>query len=174
MNTSIEQKIAALFPDLAPQARVWIYQSNRAIEKELLPAIEHQVKQFVAEWTAHSKKVIADGAVFENHFIILAADEAAVKVSGCSIDSSVAFMRQLQEKYALDFFDRFHTVYIDAHQNFQSVAKDQLQQLLREGKVTSGTLLFNNMVQTLGELKNNWLVPLKNSWHARFFDSVGV
>lgn len=162
------------FNNLPPHARVWIYQSNKKIDDVLANEINKEVKNFTQGWTAHTKKVIADGAVLFNHFIVLAADEQQVQVSGCSIDSSVKFIQHLQEKYNLNFFDRLYTTYY-YNNEVKGADKDTLQQMLDSGTINADTLVFNNLIQTVEQLQNQWLIPLKNSWHKRVFNfSVAV
>ncbi len=159
---------SSLFSNLPPHARVWIYQSDKKIDDALAAQINNEVKAFTQTWTAHSKKVIADGAVLFNYFIVLAADEQQVHVSGCSIDSSVKFIREIQDKYNLHFFDRMYTTYYQNNE-VKGATQNDLQTLLNKSDITADTLVFNNLVQTVAELQNNWLIPLKESWHKRAF-----
>jgi hypothetical protein len=162
-------KTVNIFPHLTPHSRVWIYTSNKQIDHAIVPFIEQELRLYVSEWTAHAEKVKADAGVFYNYFIILAADESQVKVSGCSIDSSVHFIQRLAEKYDLNLFDRFFTVYL--HDGRLSGAdRETLQQLIYKGEVSADTMVFNNTIQTLHELRNKWLVPMHNSWHFMAFD----
>jgi hypothetical protein len=165
MSISVSQ----LFNHLPAHSKVWIYQSNQTIDADVAENIRAEVKRFISGWTAHSEKVIADGDVLFNHFIVLVADENAVKVSGCSIDSSIHFVQQLEEKYRINFFDRFYTVYINDDEA-KGADKVSLQHLIDEGKITADTLVFNNLIQHLGQLHNEWLIPLKQSWHSRIFN----
>jgi hypothetical protein len=165
---------ASLFNNLPAHARVWIYQSDKRIDDTLAAEINAEVKAFTQTWTAHSKKVIADGAVLFNYFIVLAADEQQVQVSGCSIDSSVKFIQQLQEKHNLHFFDRLYTTYYNNNE-VNGANKDTLQQQLDADTITADTLVFNNLIQTVEQLQTKWLIPLKDSWHKRVFNfSIAV
>ena len=38
-----------------------------------------------------------------------------------------------------------------------------------EKAVSENTIVFNNLLNTLGELKEFWEVPASESWHNRFF-----
>jgi hypothetical protein len=150
-------------------ARVWIYQSNKIINDALAAEINNEIKAFTQSWTAHTKKVTADGAILFNYFIVLVADEQQVQVSGCSIDSSVKFIHQIQEKYNLYFFDRLYTTYYQNNE-VNGADKDTLQHLLDTETITPETLVFNNLVHTVEQLQTKWLIPLKESWHKRVFN----
>ena len=42
------------------------------------------------------------------------------------------------------------------------------QKFAKERKITSETIVFNNMVNTKEDFENNWEVPANQSWHKRF------
>ena len=44
--------------------------------------------------------------LFFGRFIILMADETATGVSGCSTDSSVRLIKQIEQQYGVSLFDR--------------------------------------------------------------------
>jgi hypothetical protein len=41
--------------------------------------------------------------------------------------------------------------------------------MAKEKAVSENTIVFNNLLNTLGELKDFWEVPASESWHNRFF-----
>jgi len=50
------------------------------------------------------------------------------------------------------------------------VTRNEFRDLARSGAVTGDTVVFNNVVATVGELRQgNWEVPLRRSWHAEAF-----
>lgn len=157
------------FNDLPDNSRLWIYQSNRALTDAEVNSIQQELNAFVQEWTSHSREVIAEGAVLFNRFIVLAADETAFTVSGCSIDSSVHFMKELQTRYELDLFDRLSVAYKDADGQVQVVNRKAFRELLEQNQVNDTTPVFNNTITSKAEFGSKWLVPLSESWHARVF-----
>jgi hypothetical protein len=42
----------------------------------------------------------------------------------------------------------------------------EFSERIKKGIVTTETIVFNNMVQTLSELKKDWEIPAQKSWHA--------
>lgn len=157
-----------LFKNLPDNARVWIYQSPRKFTTDEVEKLTKQINDFVAEWTSHSREVIAEGKVLYDRFIILVADENQFKVSGCSIDGSVRFIQSLEQEFNIDLFDRFNIAF-KANGEISATDKDSFQELIDKGSVKEDTIVFNNMVTTKQELNSNWEIPLKESWHSRFF-----
>ena len=45
------------------------------------------------------------------------------------------------------------------------------KEFTKSNKITSETIVFNNMISTKQELNFHWEVPLINSWHKRFLPS---
>ena len=40
--------------------------------------------------------------------------------------------------------------------------------MFKEKQINNDTIVFNNLVKTVGEYKNSWEIELKNSWHNKF------
>ncbi len=148
---------------LSPNSRVWVYQSNRAFTANEAAFIAEKVKTFVTQWTAHKMEIAGDGALLHNRFIVLMADEAEVGVSGCSVDSSVHFIRSIGSEFNVNFFDRWCIAYLqdgDVH----SCSRAAFEKLVEEGTITDETIVFNNLVATKADLETKWQVAYKDSW----------
>ncbi len=152
-----------LDPDLHPQSRVWIYQASRVFSIGEALDIESLVNEFTAGWKSHGAPVKATGYLFFGQFIILMADETATGVSGCSTDSSVRFIKEIEQRFGVSMFDRTTLAFV-VKDKIQLLPLPQLQYAADNGFIDSDTLYFNNLVQTREELENNWIVPVKNSW----------
>ena len=156
------------FKQLPENSKVWVYQSNRELNDSEVQQIKSLINEFVRQWTSHSRNVIAAAIVVYKRFIILAADESAFSVSGCSIDSSIHFVKELEQQFNIGLFDR-HTVAYRGNEKINAVKQADFQQLIDNGLVNQDTVVFNNLVATVGDLNQNWEVPLSRSWHARVF-----
>ncbi|MFX9089601.1 hypothetical protein ABTN55_21265, partial [Acinetobacter baumannii] len=62
--------------------------------------------QFVADWKSHGTPVKGYANLLFGQFIILMADETATGVSGCSTDSSVHLMKEIESRFKVDLFNR--------------------------------------------------------------------
>jgi hypothetical protein len=99
----------------------------------------------------------------------LAVDESFANVSGCSIDASVRFVQKLETILSVDLMNKLNVSFKEDQQiNIVSLAS--FQNFVKTGKITSETIVFNNMVQTKGELALKWEVSARDSWHARFLN----
>jgi hypothetical protein len=153
-----------LLPDnFSPDSRVWIYQSSRLFTLAEAFEIEEYLNKFTAEWRSHGAEVKAYGNLFFGQFVVLMADETQAGVSGCSTDSSVRFIKELEKKYNVDFFNRTNLAFV-VKDKIQMLPMNQLQYAFDNYFVDENTLYFNNLVATKKELENNWIIPVKDSW----------
>ena len=149
--------------EMPDQSRVWVYQSDRKFSNEEVAKIEDKLTYFISNWTSHGITLKASGAVLYNRFVILFADDESVKVSGCSIDKSVAFIKQLEKEFSCDFFNRLLVAYKsgDEIKTFHLSEKDEL---ISQGIITDSTIIFNNLIQKKSDFLNNWQQRLSESW----------
>jgi len=149
--------------DFSPDSRVWIYQSSRLFTMSEALAIEDLLNDFTDKWLSHGTPVKGAGYLFFGQFIILMADEKATGVSGCSTDSSVRLIKDIEQRFGLNMFDRTTLAFL-VKDKVQLLPLSQLQYAFDNRFIDSHTLYFNNLVQTKVELENNWLIPIKDSW----------
>ncbi len=151
------------FAILPPATRVWIYQGDRLLTGDEAAMAEQAARRFAADWTAHNRSLRASAAVLHNLFLVLAVDESQAGASGCSIDASVHFVRELQRQLGLSFLDKMHVAFREGDA-VRVCPVDDLAEKYRRGLVTDDTPVFNNLVATKGELLTGWEIPLANSW----------
>jgi hypothetical protein len=144
-------------------SRVWIYQSSRLFSLSEAFEIEDMLNDFTSKWLSHGTPVKGAGYLFFGQFIILMADEKATGVSGCSTDSSVRLIKDIEQKYKVNMFDRTTLAFI-VKDKIQLLPLSQLQYGVDNGFISADTLYFNNLVQTKDELEKNWMIPVKESW----------
>lgn len=149
--------------DFSSDSRVWIYQSSRLFGMAEALAIEELLNDFTSKWLSHGVPVKGAGYLFFGQFIILIADEKATGVSGCSTDSSVRLIKDIEKKFGVNMFDRTTLAFV-IKDRIQLLPLSQLQYAFNNGFINSHTLYFNNVVQTKEELENKWIVPIKDSW----------
>ena len=155
------------YKDLPKNSRVWIYQSEREFTLKEIELISVKTEDFINQWTRHGDDLKGSFTIKYNQFLVLAVDESFNNVSGCSIDSSVRFIKGLENDLQLDLMDKMNITFKD-NENINLVKLSDFQKFAKEQKVTSETIVFNNMVDTKEGFENNWEIPAKESWHKRF------
>lgn len=156
------------FDTLPKHSRIWIYQSNRKLTDEEVAEIETATKEFIENWAAHGQGLESSFIVKYNRFIIIAVNQDVQSATGCSIDASVKFIQDLEAKYSIDLLDKMNVTYKQgdfiAHKTLI-----EFKQMAKQKSVSSNTIVFNNLVNTIEEWEDFWEVPASESWHSRFF-----
>jgi hypothetical protein len=152
--------------DLPETSRVWIYQNKGPIPAAALPEIASAVDRFATQWVSHNQQMSAKGIILHNRFIVLIADESRVGAGGCSIDSSVHFIKSLEQQYGLDLFDRMTFSYRDGS-GIHTVDRDTFSKRYQEGIIDDNTIVFDTLVNNKKALDHEFEKPLGQSWHQR-------
>jgi len=160
MNLNFEHLIPEDFDDTS---RVWIYQSNRLFTLSESLQIEDLLENFTERWNSHGIPVKGYANLFFGQFIVMIADETATGVSGCSTDSSVRLIKEIEQLFKVNLFDRLILAFV-VKEKVQMVPFAQLTYALENNFIGATTVYFNNTVLDLKQLKNNWLIPVKHSW----------
>jgi hypothetical protein len=162
------------FDSFPAHARTWVYQASRPLTTDEATSVRTIARDFTAAWKAHGQPLKATADVLYDRFLIMMVDEDAAGASGCSIDSSVAFIRSLETKLNTDFFDRLQLGYISEDGTVRTVHADRIGKAIELGEMTPATAVFNNMVTSCDELRSKWRIPLSESWAASRAGLVGV
>ena len=166
------------FDQIAPDARLWVYQANRALTAAEATAVEVAMQPALANWAAHGHPLLASARIVDERFLLVAVDEGAGLPSGCSIDSSVNTVQAIGQQLSrgglpLDFMDRSVT-YLDGDNTVQSLPLSALKQAFAEGTLTAETTVFNTLVKTKAEYMAAWNVPAAQTWLKRYIRPVSA
>ena len=151
--------------DFHATSRVWIYQCNRLFTLAEAIQTEEILESFIEGWQSHGTPVKGYANLLFGQFVIIMADETATGVSGCSTDSSVRIMKQLEEAFNVNMFDRQLLAFL-VKDKIQLLPLAQLKYAVENGFVNADAIYFNNLIATKKELLEKWLVPVKESWLA--------
>src|ERR1017187_3136082 len=154
-------------------SRVWVYQSDRMLYDSEVQQIQIRLDNFAKSWTAHNNQLKAKAEIRYNRFLILIVDESRAGASGCSIDKSVNFIKQIEEQFSINLLDRFNLAYREGDEVL-SAPRHDFEAMIKQGSINTNTIVFNNMVQNLKELQTKWEVPFKDSWHIQLFGNLLV
>jgi hypothetical protein len=104
------QLISKLAPHFGPNCRVWVFIGQSALDATEAAWANEQLAAFTQTWQTHGKAMNATGFVFENHALVIIANEAGLQASGCSIDKINQQIRQMGIELGIDFFARMNTL----------------------------------------------------------------
>lgn len=158
--------------DFHADSRVWVYQSSRMFALSEALQMEEILNHFTATWKSHGVDVKGFATLLFGQFIIIMADETATGVSGCSTDSSVRMIKQIEESFKVEMFNRQALAFV-VKDKIQLLPMTQLDYAVENNFITADTLYFNNLVSTKQEFEDKWMIPVKESWLARRIKSLG-
>lgn len=155
------------FKSLPDTARIWIYQCNRSFSNDELDTLNSLVSDFLTQWTAHGADLKAGYEIPYNRFIVIGLDQAVNSASGCSIDASVRFIQELEQRFKVDLLDKMNVSFKQGEYVAYKPLVD-FKKMAKARSVSKNTIVFNNLVTTKREYLESWEVPAEDSWHARF------
>jgi hypothetical protein len=155
------------FNSMPENARIWVYQVNRNLAKAESVYIQQFLEEQIGNWAAHGAGLSGAVKVFFNRFVVFALDERQNAASGCSIDASTHWLKELGSEMFLDFFDRSITFWFN--DELKCIELPQIKNFIENGIITPETIIFNNLVTKLGEIKDKWQTKASESWMKRYF-----
>ncbi len=161
------------FDQLPDQSRLWVFAADRPLEAAERDRLTAAVEEGLAAWNAHGSPVQWGYRLVHDQFLAIGVDESHTALSGCSIDSAVRRIRELEAELGLSFLDNARVFYRDGDA-VRRVSRAEFRDLAEAGTVTADTVVFNNILATVGEFRRGlWEVPARDSWHADAFPVAG-
>lgn len=160
---NLTNQLSKIPTELPESSRVWIYQANRSFAEKEMVEINEQLVHFYLQWQVHGEPVSGWAGIFFNQFILFIADESNNSVSGCSIDSTVSLLKSIERQYQIQLFDRMTLTFL-VKDKVEMLPFNQLNYALEKEYIQPETLVFNNLITSLSELKDSWVIPLNESW----------
>ena len=159
-------KMIVDFKSLNKNSRVWVFQSVTLIDDYVVEKIKKKLTIFLSQWKSHQNYIKSSFEIRNNTFIIIAANENNL-VSGCSIDSLMNLVKELENKHDLQLLDKFHVKFIK-NEEIKTLHLNDFKILCKKLRSDEKLIVYNNLINNINELENNWKVDIRNSWHNRF------
>lgn len=156
------------FEEMPETARIWIYQSDKKFTSEQKDYVVNRLTAFCDQWNTHGTLMPTSFDLLYDQIIVLAVDEADLGASGCSIDSSVRTLKDIEQKLDINLLDQGKISFI----NDGDVIISKLQEIknhIKIGNLREETPVFNPLVNKKGDLEDRWLIPAKESWLKKYF-----
>jgi hypothetical protein len=156
------------FEEIPSDSRIWIYQASRSFTEKESGEINIRSTQFLKEWAAHGNQLACSAKILHNQFLVISVFEDFNLPSGCSIDSSVNFIRSLEKDFEVSFLDRSKVAFIIEDRVYLE-SLPNLKKKISEGFINEETPVFNNLINKKIELEKSWIIPARNSWLNKYF-----
>lgn len=156
-----------LFDSFPNQSKVWVYGANRLLNSQETDACNQILSDFTAKWQAHQMPLTAQAMVVYNAFLIFAVNEDAQAATGCSIDKSVALVKEIGQQFNINFFNRLNT-YLFSNNAINIFEPSALKAAIEAGSINANSQVINTQVLTVGDLKQHFIIPLSQSWASKY------
>ena len=157
------------FPALPSDARLWVFAADRVLTADERERLLSAVDAFLAQWKAHGHPLTVAREWKYDRFLLVGVDEASAGASGCSIDAMLRTLSELERALQVQLLDH-GPVLFRRGDAIERLPRPQFAQLARAGEVSADTVVFNNTVTRVGELREGrWETPARASWHAKAF-----
>ena len=142
------------YSEIAKSSRVWVYQSDRSLFDKEVDFINQKLLAFCNDWKAHQLHLNSSFKVLYNRFIILLVDERQQSASGCSIDSSVKIIKEIENKFGINLLNRTQIAF-EQEGEILTLSTSEFKKI-----VQVDTVVFNNLVSTKADLEEKWKLSL--------------
>ncbi len=159
------------FEQLANASRLWIYPCSRELNTTEIAFVSKQITEFLESWTAHKRELETGWQLVHQQFIMVGVDERRMAASGCSVDSLVRFLKQLETELACPIVGTASAVFYRSSDGcVRAVDRAAFKKSVQAGEVTAETIVFDNTILTVGDFRgSNWEIPFADSWHRQAF-----
>lgn len=153
--------------ELPQDSRVWIFQADRKLTGEEKAKIKERSSAFVATWSTHGKPLKSGVDIFYDHFLVLSVDETDWTASGCSIDQSFRFIKQLEDEMRISFLSRDRVALLNEGE-VRLLSLETIKAQIKDGIIRRDSIIFDNLVSSKNQMDTHWKIPVGESWLKRF------
>ena len=144
------------------QIQVWIYRSIIKLSEDEENDIARMAGDFIHQWDAHGKKLAADFDILHGHYLVFFVDKSVAEATGCSIDSSVHLIREIESKYSLGLLDRMQIGFLKGEEVvFHHF--NELKDLFAKGEIKGSDTVINPMVYNKRDFDSNFYIRFSDS-----------
>lgn len=154
------------FSSISDKARLWVYQIDKELNDIEEETLLSETSSFVEKWAAHGSGLKAGVRIVAHRLLIIAADESFTNVSGCSIDSQIGFLKEIQSRLGINLFHRGDIFYFQ-NDELKSMDLVDFRKSVSNGDLSIETFIFDTTIQHKWQLEDKFLIPVKDSWLMR-------
>jgi hypothetical protein len=150
----------------SPSSKVWLFTSNKMLNESEQLSIQIDIDTFCAHWDSHGVVLKASGFILFSRILMLVVDESFHPISGCSMDKSVAFIKNIETKYKISLFDRLLQSALIENQ-WQTNSTAVWSEKLKSNEINLDTVFIDTLVNNLYDAQSSLTKKLGDFWLKR-------
>ncbi len=158
------------FDELPGNARIWWYQADRNLSPSEIEILESKLRLNMDNWLTHGMPMKGSFTILFDRVILIGADTDFQSPSGCSIDSSTRWLKDLGAQLGLQLFDRSIGYFKDDELNFISFF--DAKKVIQEGHIQSDTKILNTQISSKDDVDTRLTIPASETFLKRYFEKV--
>ncbi len=159
------------FDEMPQNSRVWVYQADRKLTEDEQAFISHRLQKFCDQWNTHGALMPTSFTIRFDQVLILAVDESQLGASGCSIDSSVRTLREIEQQLNINLLDQGKVSYFSPENQLEVSHAMGIKSKVSEGALREDAVILNPLVKHKSDLESNWLIRANESWMNKYFSN---
>jgi len=150
----------------SPSSKVWLFTLNKTLKEHEQMSIQMDIDTFCAHWDSHGVVLKSSGFILFSRILMLVVDESFHPISGCSMDKSVAFVKNLETKYNISLFDRLLQSAL-INNEWQTASTTIWSEKLMSNEINLETLFIDTLVNNLYDAQYHLTKNLGSFWLKR-------
>ncbi len=118
------------------------------------PTSMQTVDDFLEQWRAHGHPLTSARDLRYDRFLFIGVDESTEGASGCSVDALVRDIKRVEGTLGLTLVDRSPVLHREGDAIVR-LPRDEFAERARTGAITPDTVVFNNTLTRVEDLKND-------------------
>jgi hypothetical protein len=158
------------FEKLPENARVWVYLADKTLAESEKNDIGEFLKIGMQAWAAHGESLYGGFTFLKNRFLIICVDQQAHLPSGCSIDASTRWIKEIFQKFGIDFLTR--AIVVNNEDSITTLSVFQIKKHIEDGLIHANTQVYDQQVAIKNELKSCFLKPASELFGRYFLEKA--
>jgi len=146
--------------------KIWVFPSSRKFYEQEIPDLKESIETFLNNWTNEGQSLNCAYELRYDRFIIISVDDSEISLSLEAHDALSTFIQVLEKKLAVILLDKINVCYKQGEfVQYKDII--EFKKMMKNKGVSPKTTVFDNMITTKEELKNDWEINIMDSWLGR-------
>lgn len=154
----------------SPESRIWLFGLSRPLSNDELHSVATLLNAFIDGWQSHGDDVRGTFAVIESQFVLVMSNS---EVSGCSKDTLMRVMQQLEQKLGVNALDSLRIFYRNNAGEIAWARRAEFRDLVSNGTIETDAPVFDLSLTNFKQLHSGeFEVPLCDSVYKQLIEKI--